>query len=67
MASSSARTRFLSKIRFRIFGEDGFAAGERYFPDGMGEPQFYRPVPRGLELKIGEKLASLREKNQQRK
>src|SRR5690606_19362512 len=38
--------------------EDGFAAGERYFPDGMGEPQFYRPVPRGLELKIGEKLAS---------
>ena len=47
--------------------EDGFAAGERYFPDGMGEPQFYRPVPRGLELKIGEKLASLREKNQQRR
>ena len=45
--------------------EDGFAAGERYFPDGMDEPQFYRPVPRGLELKIGEKLAALREKNRQ--
>ena len=47
--------------------EDGFAAGECYFPDGMGEPQFYRPVPRGLELKIGDKLAALREKNQQRR
>lgn len=47
--------------------EDGFAAGERYFPDGMDEPQFYRPVPRGLELKIGEKLAALREKNRQQR
>jgi putative ATPase len=43
--------------------DDGFAAGERYFPEGMEEPHFYRPVPRGLELKIGEKLAALREKN----
>ncbi|WP_326540220.1 replication-associated recombination protein A [Pseudorhodoferax sp.] len=47
--------------------DDGFAAGERYFPDGMDEPQFYRPVPRGLELKIGEKLAALREKNRQQR
>ena len=47
--------------------QDGFAAGENYFPEGMDAPQFYRPVPRGLELKIGEKLAALREKNQQRK
>ncbi|MGC3985246.1 MAG: replication-associated recombination protein A [Pseudorhodoferax sp.] len=47
--------------------EDGFAAGERYFPDGMDEPRFYRPVPRGLELKIGEKLAALREKNRQQR
>ncbi|KQP17316.1 replication-associated recombination protein A [Pseudorhodoferax sp. Leaf267] len=46
--------------------EDGFAAGERYFPDGMADTQFYRPVPRGLELKIGEKLEALREKNRQR-
>ncbi len=47
--------------------DDGFAAGERYFPDGMDEPRFYRPVPRGLELKIGEKLAALREKNRQQR
>ncbi|KQP03177.1 replication-associated recombination protein A [Pseudorhodoferax sp. Leaf265] len=47
--------------------DDGFAAGERYFPDGMDDPQFYRPVPRGLELKIGEKLAALREKNRQQR
>ncbi|KQP35668.1 replication-associated recombination protein A [Pseudorhodoferax sp. Leaf274] len=47
--------------------DDGFAAGERYFPDDMDEPQFYRPVARGLELKIGEKLAALREKNRQQR
>jgi putative ATPase len=47
--------------------EEGFAAGERYFPDGMDEPQFYRPVARGLELKIGEKLAALREKNREKR
>lgn len=38
-----------------------YAAGERYMPDGMDEPDFYRPVPRGLEIKIGEKLAWLAE------
>jgi putative ATPase len=43
--------------------EDGFAAGERYLPDGMPDPGFYRPVPRGLEIKIAEKLAQLRQKN----
>ena len=43
--------------------EDGFAAGERYLPDGMAEPGFYRPVRRGLEIKIDEKLRELREKN----
>lgn len=41
--------------------EDAYAAGERYFPEGMPEPQYYRPVPRGLEIKIAEKLARLRE------
>jgi putative ATPase len=43
--------------------EGGFAAGENYFPEGMRAPQFYRPVERGLEIKIGEKLAQLRERN----
>ncbi|WPB55682.1 replication-associated recombination protein A [Xylophilus sp. GOD-11R] len=44
---------------------DGFAAGERYLPDGMAEPGFYQPVPRGLELRIGEKLQELRARNAQ--
>ena len=40
-----------------------FAAGVNYFPEGMGEPRFYEPVPRGLELRIGDKLAELRRLN----
>jgi putative ATPase len=43
--------------------EDGFAAGERYWPEGMQEPGFYKPVRRGLEIKIAEKLEELRRKN----
>jgi putative ATPase len=39
---------------------DAFAAGERYLPDGLPDRRYYRPVPRGLELKIGEALARLR-------
>ena len=39
---------------------DGYAAGESYFPEEMGEPKYYRPVPRGLEIKIEEKMARLR-------
>ncbi|HVL77168.1 MAG TPA: replication-associated recombination protein A, partial [Noviherbaspirillum sp.] len=38
-----------------------YAAGENYFPEGMREPGWYQPVPRGLESKIVEKLAWLRE------
>jgi putative ATPase len=43
----------------------GFAAGERYLPEGMAEPGFYRPVERGLEIKISEKLRQLRQRNDQ--
>lgn len=39
---------------------DAYAAGERYMPDGMDEPDWYRPVPRGLESRIAEKLDWLR-------
>jgi putative ATPase len=39
---------------------DGFAAGERYLPDGMEEPCFYQPVERGLEIRIADKLRELR-------
>ena len=45
--------------------EGGFAAGERYLPEGMAAPGFYRPVERGLEIKIAEKLHQLRTLNQQ--
>ena len=40
---------------------EAYAAGETYLPDGMPEPHWYDPTPRGLEGKIGEKLAHLRE------
>ena len=45
---------------------DGYAAGERYLPDAMADRQYYRPVSRGLEIKIGEKLARLRELDKNR-
>jgi putative ATPase len=40
---------------------EGYAAGEHYLPDGMEDPGYYQPVPRGLEIRIAEKLAHLRE------
>lgn len=45
--------------------QDGFAAGESYFPDGMAAPVFYRPVNRGLEIRISDKLNELKLKNKQ--
>jgi putative ATPase len=46
--------------------EDGaFAAGERYFPDGMPQVCFYEPTAQGLEQRIAEKLARLRALNTQ--
>jgi putative ATPase len=47
--------------------EDAFAAGENYFPDDMPAAKYYHPVPRGLELKIREKLADIARRNQQYK
>ena len=46
---------------------DGFAAGENYLPDGMHNPGFYRPVERGLEIKIAEKMRHLQSLNQTHK
>ena len=43
--------------------EGGFAAGENYLPEGMKPPGFYRPVERGLEIRIAEKLRELRRLN----
>lgn len=42
---------------------DAHAAGERYFPDDMPAAKYYHPVPRGLEIRIGEKLAEIERRN----
>lgn len=44
---------------------DAYAAGENYFPDGMSPQKWYRPVARGLEIKIAEKLARLESLDEQ--
>lgn len=65
----NAPTRLMKELdygknyRYAHDEEDGFAAGERYLPDGMAEPGFYKPVPRGLEIRIADKLAELRRMN----
>jgi putative ATPase len=51
------------EYRYAHDEEGGFAAGETYFPEGMKPPEFYRPVERGLEIRIGEKLRELRALN----
>jgi putative ATPase len=64
----NAPTRLMKELghgrdyRYAHEEEDGYAAGEDYFPEEMEPRQYYHPVPRGLELKIGEKLDKLREK-----
>lgn len=40
--------------------QDGVAQMQTYFPDGVTQRAFYRPVERGLEIQIAQKLASLR-------
>jgi putative ATPase len=65
----NAPTRLMKELdygknyRYAHDEEDGFAAGERYLPDGMADPGFYQPVPRGLEIRIADKLAELRRMN----
>lgn len=65
----NAPTRLLEELghgaRYRYAHDepDAFAAGEQYLPLPLGEPEYYRPVPRGLEQRIAEKLAELRERD----
>ena len=47
--------------------EGGFASAEVYLPELLIGEQFYHPVDRGLEIKIKEKLDSLRAKNRAKK
>ena len=44
--------------------DDAFVAGESYFPEEFQDKEYYRPVERGLEIKIAEKLKQLRDLNQ---
>ncbi|HMT92294.1 replication-associated recombination protein A [uncultured Thiothrix sp.] len=41
---------------------NAYASGENYFPEALQGQRYYQPVERGLELKIRQKLASLRGK-----
>jgi putative ATPase len=65
----NAPTQFMKELgygkdyRYAHDEEDGFAAGETYFPEAMGEREYYQPVERGLEARIKEKLDHLRELN----
>jgi putative ATPase len=54
------------EYRYAHHEPEAYAAGVDYFPDELYEginapPQFYTPTPRGLEGKIGEKLAHLKD------
>jgi len=42
--------------------EGGYSPGQRYFPEGMAEPDWYKPTDRGLEARIREKLEELKNK-----
>ena len=68
----NAPTRLMKELdygkgyRYAHDEEGAFAAGERYLPDGMAAPGFYRPVERGLEIKIADKLRQLKKLNDQK-
>ncbi len=54
-----------AEYRYAHDEKDGYAAGESYLPSEMQGKQYYHPVDRGLELKIGEKLKHLRQLDKQ--
>src|SRR5476651_876839 len=68
----NAPTRLMKEIgygkgyRYAHDEPDAYAAGERYFPDDMPDRRYYVPAPRGLEIKIGEALASRRARDRSR-
>ncbi|MGB1059705.1 MAG: recombination factor protein RarA, partial [Ketobacter sp.] len=39
---------------------DAYAAGENYLPEALQDAHWYEPVPRGLEIKIADKLKYLK-------
>ncbi|MCU0762861.1 MAG: replication-associated recombination protein A [Hydrogenophaga sp.] len=67
----NAPTRLMKELdygkgyRYAHDEDGGFAAGERYLPEGMADPGFYCPVDRGLEIRIAERMRELRRRNDQ--
>ncbi|HWV16298.1 MAG TPA: replication-associated recombination protein A [Cellvibrio sp.] len=56
-----------SEYRYAHDEPGAYAAGENYLPEAIADKHYYQPVERGLELKIQEKLAHLRELDRQSK
>lgn len=54
-----------AEYRYAHDQPDGYAAGECYFPEDLASRNYYQPVPRGLEIKIAEKLNYLRSLDEQ--
>ena len=69
----NAPTRLMKELghgqtyRYAYDEPDAYAAGETYLPDGMPEPHWYQPAPRGLEIKIAEKMACLKRLDEEAK
>ena len=53
-----------AEYRYAHDEPNAYAAGENYFPSEMAQTRYYQPASRGLEGKIGEKLAWLAEQDQ---
>ncbi|MDC1286973.1 replication-associated recombination protein A [Gammaproteobacteria bacterium] len=69
----NAPTRFMAEqgygdgYRYAHDESDAFAAGVDYLPEALAGRLYYHPVERGLEIKIAEKLARLRQQNRDAK
>jgi len=69
----NAPTRLMKELgygedyRYAHDEEDALATGETYFPDDMTPVRYYHPVPRGLEIRIREKLEEIARRNEEHK
>lgn len=54
------------EYRYAHDEDDAHAAGENYFPDDMGPVKYYHPEPRGLEIRIREKLEEIEQRNREK-
>ena len=67
----NAPTKLMSELgyshgyRYAHDEPDAFVAGEVYLPEGIENMRWYSPRPRGLEIKIAEKLERLKALNRQ--